>query len=187
METQNFLADQVHVRGPIFFEFHFVIRVTHAGHVTRQRVRPHIENVFLLARPRDAPLEGSAADGKIAQPATHKRQHFIPARIGLDEIGLLFVKLEQAILKRGQFEKIILFADALGRPLAFRAKIPRQRLVDIHLVEDAILAFVTAFVNVTLILRLAEKHLHRAFVTRLGGANEAVDGQIEFHPQRAIF
>src|SRR6185437_10868706 len=113
-----------------------------------------IKNVLLLAWPRDAPFERSTADGEIAQTAAHKRQDFIPACIGLDEIRLLFVEFEQAILKRGEFEKIILFADALGRPFAFRAKIPGQRFVYIHLVEDAVLAFVATLVDVTLVLRL---------------------------------
>ena len=37
------------------------------------------------------------ADGEIVQALPHERDHFIAPRLGLDELGLRFVELEQLV------------------------------------------------------------------------------------------
>src|SRR5205807_4101878 len=71
VKAQDFLADQMQVGRPEVLEFR-VIGIAHTGHIAGERVRPNVEDVLLIARPGDAPLQCGAADGEVTQAAADK-------------------------------------------------------------------------------------------------------------------
>src|SRR5579885_2340387 len=104
--------------------------------------------VFALSRNRrngNAPLECSAADGKIAQAAADEIDHFIAAALRANEAGMLIVILKQAFLKSRELEKIVLFRDGFRRPSALRTRAARTHFRGIQFIEGAVLACVIAF------------------------------------------
>src|SRR5437879_6707972 len=105
-----------------------------------------------IAGDRHAPLECAAANGKIAQSAFYKRNHFIAARLRTYETGVLLVMSQQLVGKGGKLEVIILFAHGLRRPAAFRAWSTGADRVNIKLVKHAVLAGVSAFIDVLVFL-----------------------------------
>src|SRR6202022_1722342 len=96
------------------------------------------------------------------------------------------IKLEQAILKGRELEVIVFLTDQLGGPLALRTEPAGQRLIDVHFVENAILPFVVSLVDVPIALGLKQKAMHGALVARLGGADKAIDAQVQLLPQGSI-
>ena len=153
VEADDLLADQVQVGGPEVLAFD-------RAHVSGQRVEPDVEDVVAFDRHRDAPLDGRAADRKIVQPLLDERDHFVAARLGLDEIRLLFVELQQLVLKRRELEEVVLFGDGLGRTAAVGARIAGLGIVDVQLVEHAVLAGVRALVDVAVVEAALKQLLH---------------------------
>ena len=61
VESSNILTDQVQISGPIFREqFPVRIGVAKPGQVVSQRIHPHVHDMFIVARHRNAPIEGGA-------------------------------------------------------------------------------------------------------------------------------
>ena len=81
MEANNLLADHLHIGGPVFLVLCRVVRaVAERRDVVGQRIEPDVDHVLGIVRNRNAPGEGAAADGKIAQAGAHERNHFIAPR-----------------------------------------------------------------------------------------------------------
>ena len=92
MEAHDLLADQVQIGGPEVLAFH-------RAHVRDQRVEPDVEDVIAFDRHRDAPLDVVRLMERSLSRLLHERDHFVAARLGLDEVGILFVQLEQLLLE----------------------------------------------------------------------------------------
>ena len=124
-----------------------------------------------------------AADGKIVQPLLDEGDDFVALRLRLDEIGLLVVELEQALGERRELEKVILLGDRFRGPAAIRARIAGLGLVHVQLVENAVLAGVTALVHVAVLHAALKEPLHGfAMSLVFGRADEVVDAQTEVAP-----
>ena len=146
VEAHDLLADQVQVGGP-------QVLALHRAHVGDQRVEPDVEDVRCLRPARGMPhLMVVRRDGEIVQalPCT-KRDHFVAARLGLDEIGLRLVELEQPVLEGRELEEVVLLGDGLGGAAAVGAGIAGLGVVDVEFVEDAVLAGVGALVDVAVL------------------------------------
>src|SRR5581483_3712859 len=180
VESNDLLADQVQLGGPQVF-------ARHGGHVSGQRIEPHVEDVRRVAFDGYAPLDRGPADRKVAQALLYERDHFVAARLGKDEIGLVFVELQQPVLEFGELEIEILFGDRLRGPSAIRARIAGFRFADVEFVEDAILSGVGAFVDITVLETPVEQVLDHAGVLGVGGALEPVDLQAQDFPLPAEF
>ncbi len=178
VEAHDFLADHVHVSGPVVFELLllFFVRRTEPNRadVIRKRVEPDVDHVLRIVRYRDAPLEGAAADRQVAQPAAHERRHFVPPRLRPDELRILLVVLQQLVFEGRELEEIILFVDRFGRAVAQRARLARPRGIHVQVVEDAVLSGVRPLVDVSAVAQAAEQFLHTALVLGIGGADELV-------------
>jgi hypothetical protein len=84
VEAHDLFADEVQVGRPEVLAIHrFAIDRAHVG---GERVEPHVEHVRRFAVHRDAPFDVGARDGKIGEPGLHERDHFVAARLRLDEI-----------------------------------------------------------------------------------------------------
>ena len=170
--SEDFLADQVQLGRPVFLPLQLVIAVANPAHIAGERVVPHVDDVLGIVRPRQAPLHCFAADGDVAQPRFHPAQYFIAPKRRPDEIGLRFVQLHQAILKRGQPEEIILLRDQLPGAPADRAIRRLLGIGNVKIVVDAVAALVEILVDVTGIARLQKQPPHGPQVLGGCGADE---------------
>src|SRR5205814_1179901 len=91
MEAQNFLADQVQVRGP-------AVGSANGADIADESVEPDISDVLTFER--NAPFQGGPADGEILQTAAHEADYFIKARIRLNKAGIILIMLKQLLRKR---------------------------------------------------------------------------------------
>ena len=91
-------------------------------------------------------------------------------------------------MKCRELEEIILFGDGFGGAAAIGTRIAGLGVVDVELVEDAVLAGVAAFIDVAVLAAALEQILHHVGVmVAVGGALEAVDAQAEHLPLVAEF
>src|SRR6185437_6256175 len=151
------------------------------------RVVPDVEDVFGIVRPGNAPFDGLAADGDIFQPCFHETADFIQPKIRLDELRLVLIKVEQAVLVGRKPEEVVFFGDQFGRAAADLTVGRLGRIADVKIVVNAVAAFVFGFVD------RARRALHGAANEGLdcagmfgrGGANEVGDGYAEEFPKIA--
>jgi hypothetical protein len=91
----------------------------------------------------------------------------------LNEVGILFVEIEQDVLERGKFEEIVCLSDGFRRPAAIRARFPRLH-VNVRVVINAVLAAVVTRIDIAVFAAEFEQPLHRASVAHFGGADKFV-------------
>ena len=189
MEPQNLFAHQVHVGGPELAKAvgGGVLPVPNSAQVAGERVEPDVEHMFRAGaagrfrnlRQRNPPLQRRAADREIAQPAAHKRDHFIAARLRADEFRVFLIVGEQALLEGRELEEIVFFRNGLGRPAALRAGIARPTFRGVEFIGDAILPRVIAFIDIAVFPDRFENLPHRCRMFLVGSPNEGV----KFNPQ----
>src|SRR5947209_10740505 len=143
--------------------------------------------MFRITRDRNAPFEGAAADGEIAQAAFDEGNDFVAARLRADEARVLLVVREQFVGKGGKLEVVVFFADRLGRAAALRAGSAGPHSVNIKLVEDAVLAGISSFIYVAFFLDALPQLLRATLMARLSGADEVIVGDAHFVKERAKF
>ncbi len=90
---------------------------------------------------------GGARDAEIAQAAFDEGEYFIAAGFRLNEVGILFVEIEQDVLERGELEEIVRFRDGFRRPSAIGAGLSRLH-VNVRVVVNAVLAAVVTGIDV---------------------------------------
>ena len=105
----------------------------------------------------NAPLHIGARDGKIVQALLDERDHFVAAVIGLDELRIFFVQLEQRFLERGKLEEVVFFGHGFGGVAARGARIAGLDVVDVGFIADAIGPGIGALVNVPVLLAAFEQ------------------------------
>ena len=84
------------------------------------------------------------------------------------------VEFQQLVSKRRELEEVILFVNGFRDASASRAGITRLRAIDVEFVGDAILAGVSAFVDIAVVAQLAEQRLHALLVPIFGSADEVI-------------
>ena len=77
--------------------------------VIQQRIEPHIDHMRLIAWDRNAPGDAGAADGEVLETPFYESLHLVEAEVRLDEIGVLFVPLQQRLLVLAEAEVVSLF------------------------------------------------------------------------------
>src|SRR5262249_25842058 len=140
----------MHVCGPVAIELRVIGLEVDTAEITGQCVEPHVKDVRWIVRQRDSPLQRSAADRQIFEAASDKRRDFIPSRLGPDEVRILLVKLEKAILERGKFEKVALFLEPFRLSSTVRTIWRRRRIAfrSVGLARHAVPAGVLPFVDI---------------------------------------
>ncbi len=99
--------------------------------------------------------------------------------------GLLLVKLQQFVLKRGELEEMIFLGNDLRGTAAERAIDGVGVIGDVQVVVNAIAALVKRFVDVAGIARAQKQPAHGAQVLGRGGAHKMRIADAEFVPKRA--
>src|SRR5262249_49958188 len=113
-ESRDVLADEVQVGWPPRLVALLVGAVADARDVVEQRVEPDVDRELRIKRNSDAPRLARARDVDVAQLRPDERQHFIAARLRLDEVGVGLVERQQLILERRQPKEVARLA-ALDR------------------------------------------------------------------------
>ena len=198
MEADDVLAHDVVLRGPAVGVLGaggvVVEAVAHGGHVVEKGVEPHVGHVPVVEGHRDTPVEARAADGKVGEAALDEAAHLVHAEGRLDEVGVLVVELEQAVLERGELEEVGLLLYALERTMAIGAQMLTLAAIllvgllylvlgEVGLLGDAVPAVVAALIQVAGLAHALPQVLHRVVLARLGGADEVVVGDLELAPE----
>ena len=119
VEAHHVLADQMADRPASSVANSLaVVGIADAGEVIGQRVEPDVHDVVRAARHLHAPVEAGARDrrGRESPPST-KRSTSLRRLVGLDEVGIGRIMVEQRLLIGGQAEEPAL----LDRPFDRRA------------------------------------------------------------------
>ena len=198
MEADDVLAHDVELCRPAIGQLGTglvgVDTVTDSRHVVEQRVEPHVGHVALVERNLNAPVKAGAAHGKVVEAALDKAAHLVHAERGLNKIGVLVIKLEQLVLEGGKLKEVGLLLHALERAVAIGAEVLADaavllvtlldlRVGEVGLVGHAVPAVVAALIQVAGLLHALPQILHGVMLTRLGGADEVVVGNLELAPK----
>ena len=98
VEADDLLAHKVDVGRPEFLIIGIVFRaVAHGGDVVGEGVEPDVYHVLGVKIHRDTPSEAGAGDAQVVQAVFDEVDHLILAAFRLDEVGLVLVKLQEAV------------------------------------------------------------------------------------------
>ena len=113
VEPRDVLADHVEVRGPPLRERRGVVGEARAGDVVDQRVEPDVDLRLRVERERDAPGRRRARDRDVLEAALELRELLVLPELGLDEVGVLAVVLDQAVAPGREPEEPVLLLEPL--------------------------------------------------------------------------
>ena len=185
VEPDDLLAHKVDVGGPILVVI--VIPVVHkaqGGGVVEQSVHPDVYHMARVKVHGNAPGEAGAADAQVLQAGLDEVvDHLVDPGAGLQEVGVL-QQVADAVGILGQAEEIGLLlgvhdlAAAVGALAVHQLALGPEALAGL-----AVFALVGALVDVALFVHLTEDLLDGGTVVIIGGADEAVVGDVHQLPQ----
>ena len=110
VEPDDFLADEVNVCRPVFFQIVILIVFkAERCHIVKERVNPYIDHMTRVKVDGNAPCEARSRNAKVLETGVNKVvDHFIDAGLRLEEIGL-GQKLAHTVCVLGKAEEIRLF------------------------------------------------------------------------------
>ena len=98
MEAQDLLAHHVQVSRPELVVIVVgLVAVAQRGDIVAQRIDPDIHGVLGVKGNGDAPLDRGAGNTGVLQALLDKGDHLVLPALGLDELGVLLVVLQQAV------------------------------------------------------------------------------------------
>ena len=184
VEAHNIFADHVQIRRPKLELRRLHIGIADAGEIIGERVDPHIHDVTRRIGRRHAPIERGARDREILQPTFDEADDFVEAALRQHEVRVVRVELEQPVLIGREAEEIGLLLGPLDR----RALRADAHVVGadfgfafgvVRLVAHRIPALIGADIDVAGLDHLSPDRLAGLVVSGLGGADEAVVGDVE--------
>ena len=161
--AEDVLADEVVVGGPVAVEAGAVVGIADRGAVVDQRVEPHVRDVALVPRQRDAPRDRRAADREVEQALLDQPEHLVALARGLHRLGMLGVVREEAVLVAREAEEVVLLGDVLDDRAVDRAALAVVELVllVVELAAHAVEALVAVELDVAAVVDPLEELLHR--------------------------
>ena len=98
VEAEDLLAHHVQVSRPeLAVLVVLLVAVAQSGDIVAQSIDPDVHGVLGVERYRDTPLDGGAGDTGVLQTLLDEGDHLVLAALGLDELGVLLVELEQTV------------------------------------------------------------------------------------------
>ncbi len=188
VETNHVLADQMDRRRPKFAPQLGVVGIAEAGDVVGQRIEPHVHHVpgvrAVAARHRNAPVEAGARDAEVLEAALDEAEDFIAAAVGLDELGVCGIMVEQPLLVVRQSEKPAGFLGPFDRSAVrrqFFAPLPvdQLRFLVKGFVANRIKAGVAVEVEVPLLRHCGPDRLAGAIMIVLRRPDKTIIGYIK--------
>ena len=185
MEAQNLLAHHVQVGGPVFVVVVVgVVAVAKCGDIVAQGVHPDVHGVLGVEGDGDAPLDRGAGDAGVLQALLDEGDHLVLAALGLDELGVLLVQLEQAVGVLAGAEEVGFLVGVVDLAAAVGALAVHQLAVGPEALAGlAVVAHILALVDVALLVQLGKDLLAGLDVVVVGGADEAVVADVQQLPQ----
>ena len=187
MEPDDLLAHDVVVGRPELLKIVIpVIVQAQRRTVVEQRVYPHVHHVARVEVHGDAPGEAGAADAQVLQTGLDEVvHHLVDAGAGLQEVGVLQQVLHPVgVLAQpeeiGLLLGIVYLAAAVGALAVHQLALGPEALAG-----GAVLALIGALIDVAVVIHLLEDLLHGGTVIVIGGADEAVVGNVHQLPQIA--
>ena len=152
-----------------------LVAVTQRGNVVGKRVHPHIHGVLGVKRHGDAPGHCGAGHTGVLQALFDEGNHLVFARFGLNEIRHVLVQFQKAAGIFAGFEEIGLFLGLVHFAPAIRAfAVHKLAVCPEAFAGLAIVALVTALVDIALLVKLGENFLAALYMVGVCGAHKAV-------------
>ena len=185
VEAQDLLAHHVQVGRPeLVVVVIGLVAVAQRGDIVAQGVHPHIHGVLGVKGDRDAPLDRGTGHTGVLQALLDEGDHLVLAALGLDELGVLLVELQQAVSILAGLEEIGFLVGIVDLTAAVRALAVHQLAVGPEALAGlAVVADVLALVDVALLVQLGKDLLAGLHVVVVGGADEAVVADVQQLPQ----
>ena len=158
MEAQDLLAHHVQVGGPVFVVVVVgIVAVAQRGDIVAQGVHPDVHGVLGVEGDGDAPLDRGAGDAGVLQALLDEGDHLVLAALGLDELGVLLVQLEQAVGVLAGAEEVGFLVGVVDLAAAVGALAVHQLAVGPEaLAGFAVVAHILALIDVALLVQLGE-------------------------------
>ena len=185
VEADDLLAHEVVVGGPVVVVVVvLVVEQAQGGGVVEQGVHPHIDHVAGVKVHGHPPGEGGPGDAQVLQAGLDEVvHHLVNPGAGLEEVGVLQQVLD-AVGVLGQAEEVSLLLRVLDLPAAVGTLAVHQLALGPEgLAGLAVLAHVLALIDVPLVVHGLEDLLDGGHVVVVGGADEAVVGDVHQLPQ----
>ena len=187
METDDVLADQVQICGPVLLKLLRVVAVTviaDTGDIVGQSIQPYIHHVLRIEVHRNAPGKGRSGYAQILQ-ARQKEvvHHLIFAGHRLNKLRMGVDVLDEAVCVFAHTEEISLFSCRLYLSAAVRAFTVHQlRLCEKGLAGRTVHALIIALVNIAFVVQFFEDLLYLFLMIIVRGADEFIIGSIHQIP-----
>ena len=185
VEANDLLADKVDICRPEFIEIVVaVVLIAQRVDVVGKCVDPNIYDVSRVKINRYTPAEGGTGNAQVLQTGFDEViDHLVDAAAWLQKVGV-FQQVLDAVGILGKTEEVSLFLGVYDRASAVRAFAVHQLgLGPEGFAGLAVFADILAFVDVSFFVQLFEDFLYRKFVVVIGGADEAVVGNVHQLPQ----
>ena len=185
VEAEDFLAHHVQVGRPeLVVVAVLLVAIAQRGDIVAQRIDPDVHGVLGVEGDGDAPLDGGAGDAGVLQALLDEGDHLVLPALGLDELGVLLVELEQTVGVLAGLEEVGLLVGLVDLAAALGALAVHQLAVGPEALAGlAVVADVLALVDVALLVQLGENLLAGLHVVVVGGADEAVVADVHQLPQ----
>jgi hypothetical protein len=193
VEAGDVFADELNGR-PTPFEVLDVGAVADRGDVVEQRVEPDVDHVAVIPRNLDAPVEARPRDGEVVEALLHERDDLVAHALGLDEVGLGLVQVEQFLLEIAHPKEVVLLLEDLHRAavdlahqLAGKVAIHRfHEVIEllVLLTTHAVVALVFARIDEAVVVELLQEDRDGLLVALIGGADEIIVGDVDRLQQR---
>ena len=179
VKTDNILADDMHIRGPVAAEIACFVGIANAGHIGGERIDPNIHDMAGGSRNRHAPIKAGARHAEILQPAFHKTKNLISAAFRANKVGMIAIKLKQWLLIFGQAEEPgFLRCPLNGCPLRRKALVPfpidQLAFVIKGFIANRIPTFITIKIKIIVRGHCFPKRGAGLFMVALGGPAKTI-------------
>src|SRR5690606_21483239 len=187
VESGDVFTDQLG-GGPATVELLLVHAVADGGDVVEQRLEPDVDDVLVIPRNLDAPVEAGAADGEVTQALLDELDDFVAHAFRLHEVGVRLVQVEQRLLEAAHAEEVVGLLehfDGLGvdraHLLALELPGSRNKVAGllVFFAADAVVALELALVDEAIVVELLQEQLHAGLVALVGGSDEVVVGDVD--------
>ena len=187
VEAHDLLAHKMGVGGPEPLHIAILpVLITQGGHIVEQRVQPHINHMARVEVHRHPPGEGGPGHAQVLKPALAVDEvvhHLVHPALGLQEVGVQ-QQLPHPAGVLGGPEEVRLLLRVHHLPAAVGAlAVLELALRPEGLAGLAVLALVGPLVDIALVVHLLENPLDGLHMVAVGGADEAVVGDVHQLPQ----
>ena len=185
VEADDLLAHEVDVGRPEGLQIVvFVVLKAQRRHVVEQGVDPHVDHMAGVKVHRHAPSKAGAGDTQVFETGLDEVvDHLVDPAAGLQKIGV-FQQVLHPVSIFGQAEeigfllRILHLAAAVGAFAVLQLTLRPEGLAGL-----AVLALVDALVDVAVVVHLLKNSLDSRHMVVVGGADEAVVGNVHQLPQ----